>query len=205
MPKADEQVLVVRRALFDELGSFQGFSPDAARYLDVFLRRENNFFEPRSRAETDPSLKQIIPYAVFTHAGKILRYVRGGKSGEKRLVAKASIGIGGHINDADEGLFAFNADAYRVAVEREICEELRLGGGFTDRVVGLINDDSNEVGQVHLGVVHLVELESADVQPGEAAIASLEFVSPEELIAGRETLETWSQIVADRWTEISAA
>ena len=205
MPKSDEQVLVVRRSLLDELGSFQGFHDEARRYLDVFLRRENNFFAPRSSAETDPSLKQIIPYAVFTHAGRILRYVRGGKSGEKRLVAKASIGIGGHINDGDEGLFAFNVDAYRMAVEREIAEELRLAGGFTDRVVGLINDDSTEVGQVHLGVVHLVELESDDVQPGEAAITQLEFVTPVALREGRENLETWSQIVLDHWTEISAA
>jgi predicted NUDIX family phosphoesterase len=205
MPKPDEQVLVVRRSLLDQLGSFQGFSSEAQRYLDVFLKRENNFFAPRSTAETDPLLKQIIPYAVFTHAGRVLRYVRGGKSGEKRLVAKASIGIGGHINDGDEGLFAFNADAYRIAVEREIAEELRLGGGFTDRVVGLINDDSTEVGQVHLGVVHLVELESDDVRPGEAAITQLEFVEPDILREGREGLETWSQIVLDHWTAISAA
>lgn len=204
MPKPDENVLVVRRSLFDELGSFQGFCAEAPRYLDVFLRRENNFFAPRSSAETDPSLKQIIPYAVFMHGGRILRYVRGGKSGEKRLVAKASIGIGGHINDADEGLFAFNANAYRNAVEREITEELKLSGGFTDRAVGLINDDSNEVGQVHLGVVHVVELESADVRPGEAAITQLEFVTPEELRAARENLESWSQIVIDHWEQISA-
>lgn len=204
MPKPDEQVLVVRRSLFDQLGSFQGFCADPRRYLDVFLRRENNFFAPRSSAETDPSLKQIIPYAVFTHAGKILRYVRGGKSGEKRLVAKSSIGIGGHINDADEGLFAFNEDAYRVAVEREITEELRLEGGFTDRVVGLINDDSNEVGQVHLGVVHRVELESDQVKPGEAAIARLEFVAPQTLLDERDGLETWSQIVVDHWDAIES-
>jgi predicted NUDIX family phosphoesterase len=205
MPKPDEQVLVVRRSLFDQLGSFQGFCADVPRYLEIFLKKENNFFSPRSSAETDPSLKQIIPYAVFTHQGRILRYVRGGKSGEKRLVAKASIGIGGHINDADEGLFAFNEDAYRIAVEREINEELKLGGGFTDRVVGLINDDSNEVGQVHLGIVHLVELESDDVKPGEAAIAKLEFVSIETLVAESENLETWSQIVVRHWPEFSGA
>ncbi len=205
MSKPDEQVLVVRRRLFDELGSFQGFCAEPQRYLEVFLKRENNFFAPRSSAETDPSLKQIIPYAIFRHAGRVLRYVRGGKSGEKRLVAKASIGIGGHINDADEGLFAFNEDAYRIAVEREITEELKLGGGFTDRIVGLINDDSNEVGQVHLGVVHLVELESDDVRPGEAAIAKLEFVAPSVLQAERENLESWSQIVLDHLPKLSPA
>jgi predicted NUDIX family phosphoesterase len=204
MSKIDEKVLVVRRSLFDELGSFQGFCADAPRYLDVFLRRENNFFSPRSTAETDPSLKQIIPYAVFTHGGRILRYVRGGKSGEKRLVAKASIGIGGHINDGDEGLFAFNQDTYRNAVDREITEELRFPGSFTDRAVGLINDDSNEVGQVHLGVVHLVELESDDVKAGEAAITQIEFLTPEAIREQRDNLETWSQIVLDHWDEIRA-
>lgn len=199
----EEQILVVRRSLFDQLGSFQGFCAEPEKYLPAFLKRENNFFVPRSAAEEDPSLKQIIPYAVLTHGGRILRYVRGGKSGEKRLVAKASIGIGGHMNHEDEGLFAFDADAYRVAVEREIAEELRLTGGFTDRVVGLINDDSNDVGRVHLGVVHLVELESPEVKPGEAAITKLEWMTPAELIAERELLETWSQIVVDQWTAIS--
>lgn len=203
MSTPDERVLVVPRSLLDELGSFQGFHRDARRYLDVFLRRENNFFEPRSTAETNPSLKQIIPYAVFTHGGRILRYVRGG-GGEKRLAAKTSIGIGGHINDEDGSAFGFNEGAYRSAVEREIAEELRLVGGFTDRVAGLINDDATEVGQVHLGVVHVVELESDDVAPGEAAITELEFVTPEALQAGRENLETWSQIVLDNWSEISA-
>lgn len=203
MPKPDEQVLVVRRSLFDELGSFQGFCGDPEKYLPVFLNRENNFFAPRSAAENDPSLKQIIPYAIFTNEGRILRYVRGGKSGEKRLVSKASIGIGGHVNDGDEGLFAFDSSAYRRAVEREISEELRLGGGFTDRIVGLINDDSNEVGSVHLGVVHVVDLASPDVEPGEAAITRLEWVSPEELLDQKEGLETWSRIVAEHWGAIS--
>jgi predicted NUDIX family phosphoesterase len=199
MAKHDENVLVVRRALFDELGAFQGLSAETDRFIDAFLKRENNFFLPRSRAEDDPTHKQIIPYAVFTHGGKILHYVRGSKSGEKRLVAKGSIGIGGHINDGDESLFSFDRDAYRAAVRREIAEELQLGGGFTDRIVALINDDSNDVGRVHLGIVHLVDLENADVRAGEKAIAELGFLSIEELRARRDSLETWSQIVVDAW------
>lgn len=84
----DEQVLVVQRSLFDGLGSFQGFCGDWERYLTAFLKKQNNFFAPRSSAENDPSLKQIIPYAVFTHGGKILHYVRGAKSGEKRWLRR---------------------------------------------------------------------------------------------------------------------
>ena len=197
MAKSEEQILVVRRKLFDELGSFQGLCSEVDRYLQAFLLKENNFFVPRSSAENDPSLKQLIPYAVFRHGGKILCYTRGAKSGEKRLVAKGSIGIGGHINDTDESLFSFDQSAYHNAVSREIGEELVLGGGFTERAVALINDDSTEVGSVHLGVVHLVDLENADVRAGEKAIASLGFATPEELFARKDSLETWSQIVLE--------
>lgn len=204
MAKVDEQVLVVPRALFEQLGAFQGLQKDPARYLEAFLKKENNFFMPRSQAEDDPTHKQIIPYVVFTHAGKVLHYVRGSKSGEKRLVAKGSIGIGGHINDNDESLFSFNDDAYRDAVHREIREELKFEGGFEDRVAALINDDETEVGRVHLGVVHIVELHTSEVGAGEKAIAELGFLSIEELKARRDALETWSQIILDGWDEISA-
>src|SRR5437868_7597172 len=98
----------------------------------------------RSAAETDPSFKQIIPYVLLVHEGKVLHYVRGKKAGEQRLVAKGSIGIGGHMNDHDEGLFALDRDAYNAGVQREVGEELRLGAGYTNRVVALLNDDSNE-------------------------------------------------------------
>ncbi len=197
MSKPEEQILVIKRELFDQIGSFQGLCPDVDRYLPIFLRKENNFFVARSAAEDDPSLKQLIPYAVFRHGGKILHYTRGAKSGEKRLVAKASIGIGGHINDTDESMFSFDQSTYHNAVRREISEELRLGGGFSERAVALLNDDSSEVGRVHLGVVHIVDLENADVSAGEKAIAELGFSTPAELLARRDAFETWSQIVLD--------
>jgi predicted NUDIX family phosphoesterase len=199
MPKTDENVLVIRRALFDELGAFQGLHLDVDRYLSAFLKRENNFFLPRSRAEDDSAFKQIIPYAVFTLGGKILHYVRGARSGEKRLVAMGSIGIGGHINDHDESLFSFDLEAYRVAVHREIEEELKSEGVFQERVAALINDDSTEVGRVHLGVVHIVTLENDRVRAGEKAIAKLRFLTLDELRRRRDRLESWSQIVLDAW------
>ena len=199
MQKKEENVLVIRRALFDELGSFQGLQRDANRYIETFMSRQNNFFLPRSRAEQDATFKQIIPYVIFTFEGAILRYVRGAKSGEKRLVAKASIGIGGHINESDESLFSFDKDAYRAAVHREVAEELKFEGRWEDRVAALINDDSSEVGQVHLGIVHVVGLPNAAVRPGEKAIRDLRFLAPQELRQQRDKLETWSQIVLDAW------
>jgi predicted NUDIX family phosphoesterase len=203
MSKNEEHVLVVKREFFNELGSFQGLCRQVDDYLPAFLKTENNFFTPRAAAEQNPSLKQIIPYAVFLHGGRILHYTRGSKSGEKRLVAKASIGIGGHVNDTDESLPHLDQSTYQNAVRREIREELRLGGGFTERAVALINDDSTEVGSVHLGVVHLVELENDSVTAGEKAIAELGFATLAELLARRESFEIWSQIVLDALPDLT--
>ena len=191
---SEEHILVIKRSLFDELGAFQGFNGDATRYLDAILAPGANFFLPRAPAENDPSHKQIIPYSIFHHAGRYLIYTRGGKSGEKRLVAKRSIGIGGHINPHDEREDSLARTTYLNGVEREMDEELRIAGSHTQKVIGLINDDSNEVGQVHLGVVHLFDLESDDVASNEDAIQDIEFLSLDELDAMKDRLETWSQI-----------
>ena len=201
----EELILVVRRELLDKLGSFQGLCFDVDGYLPALLARENNFFMPRSEAETDPTHKQIIPYALLVHEGRVLHYVRGKKAGEQRLVSKGSIGIGGHMNDGDEGLFSMDRAAYDAAVAREVNEELKLASPFKQKAVALLNDDSNEVGKVHLGVVHVFTLEGDDVRKGEAMITELGFLSRQELAAKRDLLESWSQICFDRLDDLLAA
>jgi predicted NUDIX family phosphoesterase len=193
----DENVLVVRRSLFDELGSFQGLNFESQKYLDALLSRGNNFFIPRAAAENDPAHKQIIPYAIIACGNRILHYVRGKKAGEQRLVAKGSIGIGGHMNDEDESLFAWDEKAYRAGVEREVSEEIKIETNFEDRIVALLNDDTTEVGRVHLGIVHLFRLIEPKVEKREAMITSLAFLTKDELRARRDILETWSQICVD--------
>lgn len=192
-----EHVLVIPRPLFDQLGSFQGFQQDAERYLHAMLATGANFFMERPAAENDPTHKQLIPYAIFHHQGGYLTYTRGGSSGEKRLVAKRSIGIGGHINPVDASQDTLGETMYYNGVEREMAEELVIGGTHTQRVIGLINDDSTEVGSVHLGVVHLFELSSDEVRSNEDAIQDLRFESLDDLHARRDQLETWSQICID--------
>jgi predicted NUDIX family phosphoesterase len=192
-----EHVLVIPRSLFDQLGSFQGFQPDADRYLHAILAPGANFFMERPAAEQDPTHKQLIPYAIFHHNGRYLCYTRGGASGEKRLVAKRSIGIGGHINPVDQAHDGLGETLYFNGVEREIAEELRIGGTHTQTVIGLINDDSNEVGSVHLGVVHLFDLSSDDIASNEDAIQELQFHSLADLHENRESLETWSRICVE--------
>jgi predicted NUDIX family phosphoesterase len=197
MKTPEENILVVKRSLFNELGDFQGLNFQPQRYLDALLSRGNNFFLPRSQAETDPTHKQIIPYVLIACGDKVLHYVRGKKAGEQRLVAKGSIGIGGHLNDLDESLFAWDETAYRGGVEREINEEIKIESSFEDRIVALLNDDATEVGRVHLGVVHVFRLAEAKVEKREAMITNLSFLSQEELRLRRDTLEAWSQFCVD--------
>lgn len=193
----EEHVLVVPRSRFDQLGSFQGVSDRAEEILPQLLDPAHTSFLARSLAEHDPSFKQIIPYCVLRHQGRILRYFRGGSSGEKRLVAKASIGIGGHINEDDRLHGAIDFAMYQRAVERELAEEIHLTGSHTTRLLALLNDDSNDVGQVHLGIVHLIELTSDEVRPGEAALTDFAFLDLSTLRAEADLLETWSRLLVE--------
>src|SRR5881397_271233 len=197
MNPPNENVLVVRRSLFDQLGSFQGLNFEPQKYLDAFLSRGNNFFLPRPEAETNPAYKQIIPYALIAFENKLAYYVRGKKAGEQRLVAKGSIGIGGHMNETDESLFAMDEQAYRAGVEREVNEEVKIDTPFEDQIVALLNDDTTEVGRVHLGVVHVFRLKEPKIEKREAMITGLTFLRKEELLVRCETMETWSQICVD--------
>ena len=197
MSQPDENVLVVRRSLFDELGSFHGLNFEPEKYIRALLSRGNNFFLPRAQAETDPTHKQIIPYALIAYGDTVLHYVRGKKAGEQRLVAKGSIGIGGHMNDSDESLFAWDEHAYRVGVEREVNEEIKIETTFEDRIVALLNDDTTEVGSVHLGIVHVFRLAEPKVAKRETMITNMGFLTKDELLARRDNLETWSQLCVD--------
>ncbi|MDB4653026.1 hypothetical protein OAE39_01995 [Akkermansiaceae bacterium] len=192
-----EEILVISRELFDEIGSFQGIETNVVKYLETILDPANNFFMDRGQAEEDPSFKQIIPYALFHHKGRYLHYTRGKSGGESRLHSQGSLGIGGHINPIDERADPLGRETYLAGVEREIEEELNISGGHQNRIVGLLNDDSNDVGKVHLGIVHIFDLESDDVTSAEDALANLAFQSVEDLKGSlHETLETWSKFCA---------
>jgi len=197
MNAPNENVLVIRRSLFDQLGSFHGLNFEPEKYLAALLSRGNNFFSPRVQAENDPTYKQIIPYVLLAFKNKILYYVRGKKAGEQRLVAKGSVGIGGHMNETDESLFALDEQAYRAGVKREVNEEIKIDTQFEDRIVALLNDDTTEVGRVHLGIVHVFDLAEEKVEKREAMITNLTFLTKAELMARRESLESWSQICVD--------
>jgi len=194
---AEELVLTFPRRLLDEIGAFQGLRADIGAYVPRILEAQHTRYVPRSLAEDDPSLKQIIPYVLVRRGDMLLHYVRGKGSGEKRLVAKGSIGIGGHINHRDEDLFGSGTDYYELAVQRELHEELLIDADLTTRIVGLINDDSTPVGQVHFGVVHVCELGGEHVSRGEPCITDLRFLTLDQLAERRDAMETWSQLALD--------
>ncbi|MDT8300411.1 MAG: hypothetical protein RQ760_02940 [Sedimentisphaerales bacterium] len=161
---------------------------------------------PRPQAEKDPSYKQLIPYVIMSCDGKYLTYVRGRRAGETRLVGNRSIGIGGHINPIDNEIPLFDTDyreLYNNAVEREVAEEVTIEAGHKDSIVALLNDDTTEVGSVHLGVVHHWVLDSPTVTKREQMITKMEFMTPAELHDVRDSMETWSQFSLDYLTTIN--
>ena len=158
-------------------------------------------FVERGPAETNPSLKQIIPYCVLCSRDRVFLMRRRAGGGEQRLHDKLSLGVGGHINPVDsagptdsEGHDAV-ATLHR-GLLRELHEELWIEAPPQPVCLGVLNDDSNEVGQVHLGIVFRLDVEDSDVRVREHDSLEGSFVTVTELNAVRSRLETWSQLVA---------
>jgi predicted NUDIX family phosphoesterase len=187
-----EHVLVVPTRLFHEAGLFQGLSPRVDHYVARLLDWRHLSYRPRPSVEGDPDFKQIIPYVVLRHAGQVFHYRRGGATGEKRLQSLRSIGVGGHINPGDAG-----DDPYREGLLREVREEVFLETSYRESCLGLINDDSTPVGQVHLGIVHVFDLDEPSVRRREYGLTDAGFAPVAELLRRKEEFETWSQFVLE--------
>jgi predicted NUDIX family phosphoesterase len=194
--KVDERVLVVPSAELDRLGRFQGFSSEADRYISALLVRELMQYRPRSLVEDDPSYKQIIPYVVFRYKESVFCYTRGKSQGEARLHQLRSLGVGGHVTEEDAH-GGKNLEAYEAAMRRELDEEVAVTSAGRIGRVGLINDDSTPVGRVHLGVVHLFELEQPHVTAREEGLAEAGFLPISSVLTIQREFETWSQICID--------
>src|SRR5262249_9266222 len=143
----------------------------------------------------DPSYKQLIPYVVFRHAiapdrTQLFCYQRGKGQGEQRLHSKWSIGVGGHISAGDGEVMS---EAYTEGMQRELQEEVVIDTPYSMRCVGLINDDETEVGQVHLGVVHVVDVERPAVSAREPDLRNAGFQDLNQLFLLRDQMESWSR------------
>jgi predicted NUDIX family phosphoesterase len=191
-----ERVLVFRSSLLREVGYFQGLQADWRPYWNALFRLGNTFFVDRVEAEVCPEVKQVIPYVLLRHAGSLFVYERGAATQEDRLVGSWSLGVGGHISEADAGTDGrVDEMGYSRAVRREVQEEVSILADVTsESVVGAINDDQTPVGRVHFGIVHMWELSSGGVSPREAGIQRSRFELVTRLAARRWELEPWSQV-----------
>jgi predicted NUDIX family phosphoesterase len=190
-----ESVLVVPTDVFRRLGYFQGFCADVSRYLDGLLSPAHTSYRPRADMERDPSFKQLIPYVIFRHTDdasrqRLFQYTRGKGQGEQRLHSKRSVGVGGHISADD----ATETDPYAEGMRRELAEEVLIDTPYRAQCVGLINDDQTDVGKVHLGVVHLFDVEAPRIQPRETEIIAASFEPIELLLSELGGFESWSRI-----------
>jgi predicted NUDIX family phosphoesterase len=192
----EERVLCFERKLLEELGVFQGLSLEVEKYLPVVTSSTQLVYRNRSEAELDKRYKQLIPYVLILCNGKILRYRRGKGGQETRLHGLYSVGIGGHISEEDHGLFS-SAVGYQDGMRREIMEEVAVGEA-RDAAVGVINDDSTEVGLVHFGVVHVMHVTNEAVAGGRSGIVAPEFIPVADAVRNLSSYESWSRFCLEK-------
>jgi len=192
--KAAEEVLVVPADRLVAAGEFHGFRTTDENFRRMLLDPVHLSYRPRDEVETDPSFKQLIPYVVLHCVGELFHYTRGASGTETRLRALRSVGLGGHITREDGPPVA---DPYRTGMLRELTEEVEIQGPWTEQPFGFIYDGRTPVGQVHIGIVHLIELEEPLAWPREAAIDDAGFAPLRDLLRHRDEFESWSQFVLE--------
>ncbi len=186
----DELILVVKREKLFPEGAWTGIKAvDCDEYLQLI--QDNKEFLPRSLMEEDPTYKQIIPYLVFEHEEKYFIMQRQKKASETRLQSKFSFGIGGHIREED-----LQIDSIYDWSKREFQEEIAYDGNLEITPIGVLNDDSNPVGQVHIGFVFLVKGNSANIAVKEE-LQSGELLSLADCKQYYDRMESWSKMVFD--------
>ena len=229
------QVFVVDRdALFDGVWP-QGYHRLHDTNSFLAKARGKGRFVDREEAESNPSWKQLIPYCMlrcgdWSPAGQpvdrgVFLVQRTKKGGESRLHNSWSVGLGGHIEPIDMKTAptaksdiseANEARAFFAsALDRELCEELVLPPTNqvpAPRLLGLINDDSTEVGAVHAGLAYSIDfpfsLQTAREMVGIREVSKLQggfrhLVEFANLWQTQSQFESWSQFLIQ--AEVSGA
>jgi len=188
-----EQVLVLPRDRVPGGCDFLGLRPAEPADVDALRLAvaDHGRYLDRPAAENDPSHKQLIPYVVVRDGWRVFLMERTDAGGDPRLHRKASIGVGGHLNPVDDG-----ADPLTDGLRREWAEELEADWEPEFRLLGMLNDDSNPVGLVHLGVVFEVQAGGRPVRVREHDKLTGTLAEPGEVLGAWDRLETWSQLVA---------
>jgi predicted NUDIX family phosphoesterase len=190
-----ERVFVVKNVVLPKLNEgFNTVKQVEDTGLSLALLDKLGSFEYRYMVEYNPKYRQIIPYCVVCHDNKYFAMRRLAGSGEARLHQKITIGIGGHINPIDDGYNVFGT-----ALKRELNEEVNIENVLISDItwVGILNDNSNQVSQDHLGLVYIVKVSSSDIAVIETDKLEGHFLSRNDLLLSYSCLESWSQIVFD--------
>jgi predicted NUDIX family phosphoesterase len=179
---------------------------------DVFLKNKNDNsmlihaivnnhnFLARDKAETDPNYKQIIPYVFARYGNKYLMLKRLNKQTEKRLHGKLSLGIGGHINPMD--IIPGN-DVLLSGLKRELNEEVKLEYDERPSFLGIINDETTEVGKYHLGLVYELLCVSSSFRILEKDKMEGRWVDVDDIIKNYDLLESWSQVLFEQYIKVN--
>ncbi|HEY3055694.1 MAG TPA: NUDIX domain-containing protein [Thermoanaerobaculia bacterium] len=192
-----EQVMVVERselARYIERRTFDLIREELDDILEIISAK--HFFIDRPTAEHSPQYKQIIPYVVIRHGESYFLLQRTSKQTEARLHHKLSIGVGGHINPDSPTVLG--------GLQKELDEEVGVDGDYEVSFVGILNDDTTDVGRVHLGAVYVLDAATPTVTIRETEKMTGSWVARAELAAMRERMETWSQIVYDGFVATSS-
>lgn len=198
MSKFDEQIIVVpRKTIFDnESNHFNGYiNKSTQKGTAIFNTLQNYEVKRRGDMEEDPSFKQLISYCLLENEkGEILVYERLTGGGEERLHGQSSIGVGGHMNDV-VGADSIN-EVLRVNAQRELEEEVGLTTDKSQNLeyIGFINDDDSEVGQVHIGIVFKITVDSNDVEVKETDTLRINW-EEQGRIENLDQFETWSSLI----------
>jgi predicted NUDIX family phosphoesterase len=178
-----EQVMVVERSelgRYIERRTFDLIRDDLDDILDIISAK--HFFIDRPTAEQSPQYKQIIPYVVIRHDDSFFLLQRTPKQTESRLHHKLSIGVGGHINPDSPTILG--------GLQKELEEEVGVEGDYKVSFVGILNDDTTDVGRVHLGAVYVLDATRRDVTIRETDKMTGSWATREELAPLRERMET---------------
>jgi len=207
MSKYDERVMCIRTEDFEEVGAFQGFQPEWSKYLVSLLSANRVVWLPRGECETNPAYKQIIPYVAMacrTAMGVLLgMYQRTKDGGESRLHGKWACGVGGHINTGDresEDESAMNV--FSRAWQRELSEEVKIDCRYDAAVQGLLYDGTDAVGQVHLGVFMLANLQFGAAYPNNEEISQLHFAPLRTWLHAAKRNDGEGHVAMEGWTKL---
>lgn len=198
MSKFDEMITVVPRStLFnEEKNKFNGFlDKNSVKGQEIFDTLSKYEVKRRGDMEEDPTYKQLISYCILENErDEILVYERLSGGGEARLHGQSSIGVGGHMNDV-KGADSIN-EVLRVNAQRELEEEVGLSAQKSQNLayIGFINDDTNEVGEVHMGVVFKINVNSSDVEAKETDTLRIKWMDQAK-IDNYDDFETWSALI----------